>query len=260
MVITAYNEKGGDGKTSISLLLALELAKKNLKVLAVDCDSQANLTKFLVKSIKKEYSNKLLEPFSINRQLQNYNTEILKYPKNKNLSFIPASEETQKLIEWMSMQDERDFLFHKLLEMKKDSYDIVILDLPPTRSIITTNAYFCVDYLFLIATLEDFSIAGAQNLLKSFFKVKNSPYCQKKGNFEGVILNKINASKKIGNREMIKNIGNIKVITNLPDTTSVPQAQIKGLNLFDYSSKSKSKKNFENEFQKILNYIIQLKN
>ena len=259
MILTIFNEKGGDGKTSLSILAALELAKKNHKVLAIDCDSQANLTKFLVKSLGGKYSNQKLEPFSINQQLRDNQTKTIAI--NKNFSFIPASEETQKLVEWMNTQDERDFLFHKLLEAKKDSYDIAILDLPPTKSIITTNAYYCVDSLILIASLEDFSISGAESLIKAFFKVKTSTYCPRKGNFEGVVLNKVNASKKIGNTEMIKSLGEMNIIASLPDTTAIPQSQIKGINLFDHKLKSNSKKNFEREFKKLLNHITKkLKN
>lgn len=253
MILTIFNEKGGDGKTSLSILASLELAKQGYRVLAVDCDSQANLTKFLVKFLGEIYSKEGLEPFSINNHLKDHNTKTISIVKN--LSFVPATTETQKLIEWMNVQDERDFLFYKMLEAKKDSYDIAILDLPPTRSIITTNAYYCVSNLVLIASLEEFSISGAANLIKAFFKVKNSTFCPQKGGFEGVVLNKINASKKIGNKEMKKSLEEINVIASLSETTAVPQSQMKGANLFEYSLKSKSKNNFEKEFNKFLNHI-----
>lgn len=260
-ILSIFNKKGGDGKTSISTVLSLQLAVlHNKKVLFVDCDSQMNATVFFIRYINEDIDdNKLretLEKVSVNNFFQDNNK--LKVPILNNLDLIPATKKTDKLIQWLSQQDDNNYIFYNSFKNLLNMYDFIIIDLPPTKSLLTTNTYSCLDCLYLIASLENFSYQGLESIIDDYTERIQSDHCIKKGTIKGLILNKINHTKTKTNKEIKEKLKGIDIIAELPETTCMPRSQNDGKSIMDLENTLISSKKFIKEFKKITTQILNL--
>jgi len=165
MIITVANQKGGVGKTDLSVNLASSLAKKDKKVLLIDLDPQANATCYLSdKKFKKNTSHLLLDgKVKIN--------DVLVETKVKNLFLAPGSSElyaTQiELLNDVGMQFK---LKKKLKDL--DGFDYVIIDTPPSLGLLTINALAASTNVMVPVQVNYFSMDGVDKLLKTVEKVK----------------------------------------------------------------------------------------
>ncbi len=178
-VIAIYHNKGGVGKTTVSVNLAASLSRKGKKVLLIDMDAQANTTfatgliKFQFEeddNIIQSYVFHLLESGDFNfipdvvRRSQGFNTpEIDVIPSHINL--IEHQDKLNKIAV------SRSRLLVKLKHVK-DYYDIVIIDTPPSRDLYAEIPLIAADYLIIPSDLKPFANQGLNNV-KNFVKQVN---------------------------------------------------------------------------------------
>lgn len=157
--MTFCSFKGGTGKTTLSLNIGCNLAQeKKKRVLLVDLDPQANLTVGLGVQICEEHSlNGIL------RDANDIKNAIHK-TKIDRLDIIPSS---------VLIEDFRGFNkdvslainhLHLSLQTVQNSYDICILDTPPSLGILTREAFLASQHLIICLTPEPFSILGLQKI------------------------------------------------------------------------------------------------
>ncbi len=178
-VIAVYHNKGGVGKTTVSVNLAASLSRKGKKVLLIDMDAQANTTfatgliKFQFEeddNIIQSYVFHLLESGDFNfipdivRRSHGFNTpEIDVIPSHINL--IEHQDKLNKIAV------SRSRLLVKLKQVK-DYYDIVIIDTPPSRDLYAEIPLIAADYLIIPSDLKPFANQGLNNV-KNFVKQVN---------------------------------------------------------------------------------------
>ncbi|OQX28379.1 MAG: chromosome partitioning protein ParA [Desulfobacteraceae bacterium IS3] len=178
-VIAIYHNKGGVGKTTVSVNLAASLSRKGKKVLLIDMDAQANTTfatgliKFQFEeddNIIQSYVFHLLESGDFNfipdivRRSQGFNTpEIDVIPSHINL--IEHQDKLNKIAV------SRSRLLVKLKQVR-DYYDIVIIDTPPSRDLYAEIPLIAADYLIIPSDLKPFANQGLNNV-KNFVKQVN---------------------------------------------------------------------------------------
>lgn len=177
--IAIYHNKGGVGKTTVSVNLAAALRNKGQRILLVDIDSQANST-FATGLIKFQFE----EDDSI---IKSYILHIL---SSGDYDFIPdvvrPSDAFQQLeidvipshINLIESQEKlnkigasRSRLLMKLNRVK-DNYDFVIIDTPPARDLYSEIALITADYLIIPSDLKPFANQGLANV-KNFLKQAN---------------------------------------------------------------------------------------
>ena len=172
-VLAVYHNKGGVGKTTVSVNLAASLSRKGKKVLLIDMDAQANTTfatgliKFQFEeddNIKNNYVYHLLESGDFNfipdmvRCSYNFNTpEVDVVPSHINL--IEHQDKLNKIAV------SRSRLIVKLKQVK-DKYDIVIIDTPPSRDLYAEIPLIAADYLIIPSDLKPFANQGLSNVKK----------------------------------------------------------------------------------------------
>ena len=161
LVIT--NQKGGVGKTTLTLALLHFLPKRGLKVLGVDLDPQANLTLGVLGSFIEE---------------DGYNSyHLLKklecIPRNlREFDFIPSSIELAKAEAELISAPAREFRLSKALQKVKDEYDVVLVDTPPSLGVITLNALFSANGVVVPVELSLYGLAGLGHLFKVLEEVE----------------------------------------------------------------------------------------
>src|SRR5580692_2696360 len=169
-IIAVANQKGGVGKTDLTVNLSCQLASAGRKVLLIDMDPQANATDYLVgpdTPIEKTTADLLLEDdVSL--------SDVLIRNCRENLDVAPASGDLSacqiRLANDINMQFK---LKKKLKELKGDmGYDYVVIDTPPSLGILTVNSLTAANQVLIPVQTQYFAMEGVVQLLETVRKVK----------------------------------------------------------------------------------------
>lgn len=142
--ISCVSLSGGQGKTTVAFFLSLLLAKQGCRVLAIDCDPQANLTFYLNHEVAANQPS-LLEVLT--GQIA---TEDGIYPtRYENLFLIPADRSLFKVSEYLSSSGAGAFILKLRLKAVKELFDYVLIDVQPSRSQICLTAVGTADFILI---------------------------------------------------------------------------------------------------------------
>jgi chromosome partitioning protein len=169
-IIAIANQKGGVGKTDLTVNLSCQLAAHGKRVLLIDMDPQANATDYLVgpeTTIEKTTADLLLEDgVSLG--------DVLIRHCRENLDVAPGSGDLSacqvRLANDINMQFK---LKKKLKELKEGGeYDFVIIDTPPSLGILTVNALTAANQVLVPVQTQYFAMEGVVQLLETVNKVR----------------------------------------------------------------------------------------
>lgn len=168
-VITFGNFKGGVGKTANSTMVALELSKRGFKTLLIDLDPQGNATTLFLKT----KANLTDEMFTFDKSLMSsiesndLSKSIINITDNLYLmASAPDFSLYPRYMEKFKNYNERVKQFDTLLTPIKADYDYVIIDIPPTISLITDSALYASDYSLIVMQTHEASFTGAETFIK----------------------------------------------------------------------------------------------
>ncbi|MBQ8157295.1 ParA family protein [Candidatus Saccharibacteria bacterium] len=162
-VITITNQKGGVGKTTTSVNLAFYLAKARQKVLLIDIDPQGNASSGLgieKHELQKSMCDVMLREASL--------TEVVKQvEKNKNLFIAPTIPELANVEQQMSAMDDKWTVLRDAIAEVSEDYDYVIIDSPPSLSLLTINGMIAAEYYIMPVQTEFYAMEGVVQLENS---------------------------------------------------------------------------------------------
>lgn len=168
MVIAIVNQKGGVAKSTTTLNLASGLAKQGKKVLCIDLDAQSSLTDSVGIA---PYDLEIEETIFGTLQGTNVITDIIKTTP-LGFDIVPASIDMASADLVLGGIMAREKLLTKALKSVRKTYDIILLDCPPSLAIITVNALTCADKVYIPSQPELMCIKGVALLINSIENVQ----------------------------------------------------------------------------------------
>ena len=181
-IYTLVNQKGGVGKTTSAINIGAYLGYFGQKVLLVDIDSQANATSSLGVD-KATVKNGTYEVLIGNTTVL---PNILHNPRLK-ISLLPSSPALAGAeVELIDMEN-RETRLKKALEPIKDRYDYILIDCPPSLSLLTINGLVAAqDGVLIPVQCEYLALEGLGQLTQTIERVKSSMY--KELTVRGVVM------------------------------------------------------------------------
>ena len=167
VIITVANKKGGVGKSTTVVNTAAAIGKMGYRTLVIDMDPQGNATSGLgIK--KKKIESSVYDVIIGNKKIQ----ECIIATEFKNLSVLPSNNNlTGADIELIEMDNRANRLKMQLLTIKSD-YDYIIIDSPPSTSLITVNTLCACDTVLIPMQCEYYSLEGLSQLIDFIRSIK----------------------------------------------------------------------------------------
>lgn len=235
--ISIFNQKGGVGKTTSVVNLAVSLSRLNKKVLVIDFDPQANTTTGLGFD-KNELEKSIYKMFY--DEGDNYKEYIL---KSEEGPYLIASENSLSglEVELVSLDEvERLKMLSQIIEEIKKDFDIILIDCPPSLGLLSLNALVASDSIIIPIQTEYYALEGVSELLKTYQTIKES--IKEDLEIEGVLLCMFDKDTDLSYEvvEEVKSFFKEKVFsTMIPRNIKLAEAPSFGKSVITYDEKSK---------------------
>jgi chromosome partitioning protein len=166
-VICITNQKGGVGKTTTAVNLAFYLAKDKYRVLLIDCDPQGNATSGLGIE-KSQLELTMTDVFMGISGLD----KVIKETKYKNFYLAPTTPQLANAEVELTKMNKKFVQLKSAINSVKNDFDYIIIDSPPSLSLLTVNGMIASDYLLLPVQTEFYALEGVAQLLESMKLVR----------------------------------------------------------------------------------------
>lgn len=246
--IAITNQKGGVGKSSLSLAFASGLYSRGNKVLFVDSDPQANSTYTL--GIDLLNAPSLYEVMKKEKSIQ----ECL-CPVRMGFDTLPGSL-SLALADMELNHIGREYLLKDALESVQEDYDYCIIDTPPALGILTMNALTACDNVIIPVQADIYSLQGTGQLAQTIQTIRS--HCNQSLKISGLVITRYNRRSVLTQDitamlEDTARVLNTKVFnTKIRECVAIREAQAQQRDIFEYAPKSNAAKDYDEMIEEYL--------
>lgn len=249
MILSIVNNKGGVGKTTTAINLAAGLAAKKKKVLLVDLDSQSASTFSLGCSVD--------EGLSLADVLTGESSPLdaIRQTSVANLSLLPGSFELVNVEMNLKNIRGRENVLSKRLQEVRNLYEYIIIDSPPSMSLLTLNGLIAADYHIVPVVPVVLSLQGLVHFLKAVERIKEGLGIELPR--LGILLTKVDYRVKVTTEiiEMIREHYSDTFKTEIRTNIRLAESPSFGETIFQYDDRSTGAESYKKLTNEVLRKI-----
>ena len=231
-IIAIANQKGGVGKTTTSVNLTAILADMGQRVLAVDLDPQGNTTSGLGMTVEdKSVYEAVMGRIGLKEAVQH--TDI------PGLDLVGADIRLAGAELELVSVDKREFRLKTALAAVQKDYDFILIDCPPSLSLLTLNALTAADRVLVPIQCEYYALEGVSSLMNTISRVKKT--FNPRIDLEGVVLTMLDGRTNLGLQvvaEVKKHFKKKTFATTIPRSIRLGEAPSHGEPIHVYDPRS----------------------
>jgi chromosome partitioning protein len=240
-VISVSNRKGGVGKTTLTTVMAEELANAGYSVVMLDLDSQTDLTDI---NMSQNEDNNLSDLLTGQKTIEEV---IVELPGKGVKKIIPGAADVDEITSGINTTLE------EIVEELKETYDFVLLDHPPSLTVLSRAGYIVSDELLIIAEAQQLSL---KNLISFLLEIKQLQLeTETKLEVLGIVANKVDLRRNLTEKmlaEYRKIYPNLFFENYIGVDTAIPNAQFNQETMRELPWRARTLSQFERVIEEMI--------
>lgn len=240
-VLSVVNQKGGVGKTTTAVNLAVVLSKRGKKTLLIDLDPQGNASSglgFDKTRLKRTIYDVLINGISLKDAIQ---------PSGRRkLDICPANIDLAGAEAELNAVVSRETVLHEAIRSVADDYQIILIDCPPSIGFLTINGLAASNGVLVPIQTEYYALEGVTQLTETISIIQRG--INPELIIFGVVLTMFDVRTQLAHQvaaEVRKYFGNKVFRTIISRNVRLSEAPSYGKAIVEYDAKSKGAENYE---------------
>lgn len=241
-IVSIANQKGGVGKTTTTISLAVALAAFDHETLLIDFDPQSNATSGLGVDITKKHHN-IYDVLCGKAEPE----EAIRQTSVEWLDIIPTSHNLAGAEIELVSEFSRESVLKRALNRLRDMYKYIIIDCPPSLGLLTVNALTASDSVITPVQCEYYAMEGLAYFMNTVEKIRQAlnPNLRIDGGIITMYDSRINLANQVKN-EISKYYGDKLYKTVVPRNVRLAEAPSFGQPIFVYDPSSRGAEAYRN--------------